>query len=154
MNRPYFRMTGKTQDAEQKWPGFSAMGLDHEDILVAMAPRPVLVLATTYDSVPIEAPRQVVESCRRFWTLHGRGEQLQLFEDADVHRFTIPLVRAAVAFLPGTFSEKLLFLLTGRFICWSRRNFGARGAGRLSGNGKGHTVYGTRTGNGCPKRQS
>lgn len=98
MNRPYFRMTGKTQDAEQKWPGFSAMGLDHEDILLAMAPRPVLVLATTYDSVPIEAARHTVEVNRRFWDMYGRGDDLGLFEDRDVHRFTVPLAKAAAAF--------------------------------------------------------
>lgn len=104
MNRTYFRMTGKTQDAEQKWPGFSAMGLDHEDIVLAMAPRPVLVLATTYDSVPIEAPRRNVESNRRFWDMYGRGDRLSLFEDRDVHRFTVPLAKAAAAFFADRLS--------------------------------------------------
>ncbi|MBD0378676.1 alpha/beta hydrolase family protein [Paenibacillus sedimenti] len=104
MNRPYFLLTGKAQDAEQKWPGFSALGFDHEDIVLAMAPRPVLVLATTYDSVPIEAPRHTVAVNRRFWDMYGKGEQLDIFEDEHVHRFTIPLARAAAGF----FSKYLL----------------------------------------------
>jgi hypothetical protein len=104
MNRPYFLLTGKAQDAEQKWPGFSALGFDHEDIVMAMAPRPVRILATTYDSVPIEGPRHTVAVNRRFWEMHGRGEDLDIFEDENVHRFTIPLARAAAQF----FSKHLL----------------------------------------------
>ncbi|MGG4035986.1 alpha/beta hydrolase family protein [Paenibacillus cisolokensis] len=102
--RPHFIGTGKTQDAEQKWPGFSALGFDHEDILLAMAPRPVLVLATTGDSVPVAGTRQAVESCRRFWELMGGGGRLELFEDEGRHRFTEPLMRAAARF----FAEHLL----------------------------------------------
>ncbi|WP_028548344.1 alpha/beta hydrolase family protein [Paenibacillus sp. UNC451MF] len=104
MNRPYFLLTGKAQDAEQKWPGFSAYGFDHEDIVLAMAPRPVLVLATTYDSVPIEGPRHNIAINRRFWEMHGRSNDLSIFEDENVHRFTLPLARAAAAF----FSKHLL----------------------------------------------
>lgn len=104
MNRPYFLLTGKAQDAEQKWPGFSALGFDHEDIVMAMAPRPVRILATTYDSVPIEGPRHTVAVNRRFWDMYGRGEDLDIFEDENVHRFTIPLARAAAQF----FSKHLL----------------------------------------------
>ncbi|MCY9656733.1 alpha/beta hydrolase family protein [Paenibacillus chondroitinus] len=104
MNRPYFLLTGKAQDAEQKWPGFSALGFDHEDIVLAMAPRPVRVLATTYDSVPIEAPRHNVAVNRRFWDMYDKGELLDIFEDENAHRFSIPLARAAAEF----FSEQLL----------------------------------------------
>jgi cephalosporin-C deacetylase-like acetyl esterase len=104
MNRPYFLLTGKAQDAEQKWPGFSALGFDHEDIVLAMAPRPVRILATTYDSVPIEAPRHTVAVNRRFWEMYGRGEDLDIFEDENVHRFTVPLARAAAEF----FAQHLL----------------------------------------------
>lgn len=104
MNRPYFLLTGKPQDAEQKWPGFSMLGFDHEDILLAMAPRPVLVLATTYDSVPIEGPRHTVAVNRRFWEMFDQGEQVGIFEDETVHRFSVPLARAAAQF----FSKHLL----------------------------------------------
>ncbi|MGF7031734.1 cephalosporin-C deacetylase-like acetyl esterase [Paenibacillus mucilaginosus] len=104
MNRPYFLLTGKAQDAEQKWPGFSALGLDHEDIVLAMAPRPVLVLATTYDSVPIEGPRHTVAVNRRFYEMYGASAKLGLFEDVNVHKFTVPLARAAARF----FAEHLL----------------------------------------------
>lgn len=98
MNRPYFLLTGKAQDAEQKWPGFSALGLDHEDIVLAMAPRPVRILATTFDSVPIEGPRHNVAVNRRFWEMHGRSGDLDIFEEENVHRFSPGLARAAAEF--------------------------------------------------------
>lgn len=44
MNRKTFMDTGMAQDSEQIWPGMTAYGFDHEDILLAMAPKPVLVL--------------------------------------------------------------------------------------------------------------
>lgn len=104
MGRPFFLLTGKTQDGEQRWPGFSAMGFDHEDALLAMAPRPVLLVATTADQVPIEAPRRLVAVCRRFWEMHDRGADLQLAEDEGGHRFSVPLARAAARF----FAQHLL----------------------------------------------
>ncbi|WP_199614005.1 alpha/beta hydrolase family protein [Paenibacillus alkalitolerans] len=125
MNRPYFLMTGKAQDAEQKWPGFSALGLDHEDIVMAMAPRPVLILATTYDSVPIEGARHTVDVNRRFWEMHGLSDNLEIYEDDFGHRFTLPLVRAATRFFskhlvgrPNVPSdEKITLLPAEQLLC-------------------------------------
>jgi hypothetical protein len=54
MNRETYQRTGQPQDAEQIWPGFTGAGFDHEDILLAMAPKPVCVLAVTSDFFPIE----------------------------------------------------------------------------------------------------
>jgi len=98
MPRPHFLMTGKTQDGEQRWPGFSALGFDHEDALLAMAPRPTLLLATTADALPIEAPRHLLAVCRRFWGVFGCAEDLELCEDAGGHRFSVPLARATARF--------------------------------------------------------
>lgn len=87
-SREAILLSGKPQDAEQIWPGLTACGFDHEDILLAMAPRPVLVLASTEDFFPIEGTRRTVERCRRFWTLYGEASQLVLFEDEAVHQYT------------------------------------------------------------------
>lgn len=104
MNRESYLFAGQAQDAEQIWPGMSAHGFDHEDILLAMAPRPLMVLAVTGDIFPIEGTRRTVERCRRFWELFGRGDELELVEDVAVHKYTLPLAQAAAAF----FSRHLL----------------------------------------------
>lgn len=98
MNRRSFMYSGQAQDAEQIWPGFTAGGFDHEDILLMAAPKPVLVLAVSWDFFPIEGTRRTVARCKRIWRLYGAEEQLDLAVDASEHRFTPVLASAAASF--------------------------------------------------------
>ncbi|MDF2718323.1 MAG: hypothetical protein K0R28_5248 [Paenibacillus sp.] len=98
MNRESYLFAGQAQDAEQIWPNMSACGFDHEDILLAMAPRPVMVLAVTGDIFPIEGTRRTVERSRRLWDKYGCGDRLCLQEDESVHMYTVPLAQAAASF--------------------------------------------------------
>ena len=104
MNRETYQRTGQAQDAEQIWPGFTGAGFDHEDILLAMAPKPVCVLAVTSDFFPIEGTRRTVTRSRRIWELSGRGAALELVEDESTHAYTPKLARAAARF----FAQHLL----------------------------------------------
>lgn len=98
MNRDTYQRTGQPQDAEQIWPGFTGAGFDHEDILLAMAPKPVCVLAVTSDFFPIEGTRRTVTRSRRIWELSGRGAALEVVEDESTHAYTPKLARAAARF--------------------------------------------------------
>lgn len=104
MNREIYQRTGQPQDAEQIWPGFTGAGFDHEDILLAMAPKPVCVLAVTSDFFPIEGTRRTVTRSRRIWELSGRADALELVEDDSTHAYTPKLARAAARF----FAQHLL----------------------------------------------
>jgi cephalosporin-C deacetylase-like acetyl esterase len=104
MSRETYIYTGGTQDAEQIWPGFSANGFDHEDILLSMVPRPVRVLSVTYDFFPLEGARRTVARTKRFWEMYGKGDCIDLVEDDYTHRYTEPLAKAAALF----FSKHLL----------------------------------------------
>jgi cephalosporin-C deacetylase-like acetyl esterase len=104
MNRETYQRTGQPQDAEQIWPGFTGAGFDHEDILLAMAPKPVSVLAVTSDFFPIEGTRRTVTRARRIWELSGRGAALELVEDDSTHAYTPKLAKAAARF----FAQHLL----------------------------------------------
>lgn len=90
--------TGMAQDSEQIWPGMTALGFDYEDILMAMFPRPVLVLAVTSDFFPIEGTRETVERTRRFWKMVRKDGFLELFEDNSDHHYTRPMAKAADEF--------------------------------------------------------
>lgn len=103
-NRRTYQPAGGGQDAEQIWWGFTAAGFDHDDILLAMCPKPVCVLAVTSDFFPIEGTRETVERCRRVWQMAGRQSDLDLVEDAATHAYTPALARAAARF----FSQHLL----------------------------------------------
>lgn len=96
--------SGAPQDAEQVWPGLAAAGFDHDDVLIAMAPKPVLLLATLYDYFPIVGTRETYASARRFYALYGREEALSLVSDAAEHSYSRKLAEAAAAF----FCESLL----------------------------------------------
>jgi hypothetical protein len=106
MNRETYLWAGGAQDAEQIWPGFTARGFDHEDVLLAMTPRPVRVLAVTSDFFPIEGTRRTVERCRRFWELYGREQGLDLIEDDSTHMYTPKLARAAAQFFAKHLRER------------------------------------------------
>ncbi|WP_414660328.1 alpha/beta hydrolase family protein [Horticoccus sp. 23ND18S-11] len=98
MNRDSYQRTGQPQDAEQIWPGFTAAGFDHEDILLALAPKPVSVLAVTSDFFPIEGTRRTVARSRRIWELFDRSAALEHHQDDSTHAYTLTLARAAARF--------------------------------------------------------
>ncbi|HZP83274.1 MAG TPA: hypothetical protein VFB21_16650 [Chthonomonadaceae bacterium] len=98
MSRETYMQTSGAQDAEQIWPGFTARGYDHEDILLAMAPKPVRVLAVQSDFFPIEGTRRTVARCKRLWGLFDRSEDVDLVEDASTHAYTPKMAKAAAAF--------------------------------------------------------
>lgn len=98
MSRETYMWTGGAQDSEQIWPGFTTAGFDHEDVLLAMCPKPVRVLAVKYDFFPIEGTRRTVERCQRLWRLCGHPSDVDLVEDQFVHNYTPKLIDAATEF--------------------------------------------------------
>jgi cephalosporin-C deacetylase-like acetyl esterase len=99
MSRQTYLYAGQAQDSEQIWPRFTALGFDHEDILLAMVPRPVLALAVTWDFFPIEGVRRTVERTRRFWELYGKSSYIDLVEDDSDHHYTRRMAKATAEFL-------------------------------------------------------
>ena len=104
MNRQQYMHAGGVQDAEQVWPGLSALGFDHEDLLLIFAPKPLHVLAVSSDFFPIESTRRTVSRSRRFWEIEHEGEQLELTVDDATHSYTERLGEVAADF----FSRSLL----------------------------------------------
>jgi dienelactone hydrolase len=98
LRRREYLWTGQPQDAEQIVPGGTAAGLDHEDFLIAMAPRPTLVLAADYDWFSIEGTIATIERARRIYRLLGKEENLGLVRSRSTHQFHPVLARAATEF--------------------------------------------------------
>lgn len=104
MDRRSYLLSGGPQDQEQIWLKMTSLGFDHEDVILMMAPRPVRVLAVTWDFFPIEATRRTVERARRLYELCGNPAGLDMVEDESQHEYTRTLARAAAEF----FSKHLL----------------------------------------------
>ena len=104
--------TGIAVDAEQVWNGLVQHGFDHDDIMIAMAPKPVIVLAAEYDYFPIEGTRRTTESAKRFYELLGSRDNLQLFSHPVKHGFSPEMANATAEFfckhlLNGTLPQTL-----------------------------------------------
>jgi len=103
LRRREYMWTGQSQDAEQVVPGGTAAGIDHEDFLIAMAPRPVLVLAADYDWFSIEGAIATVERARRIYRLLGKEENIGLARSRSTHQYHPVLARAATEFFARHF---------------------------------------------------
>ncbi|HEV7215565.1 MAG TPA: acetylxylan esterase, partial [Chloroflexota bacterium] len=97
-SRRAYMWTGQAQDAEQHLPGGTVAGIDHEDSLIAMAPRPVLALAVNYDFFNIEGTVRSVERARRIYRLLGAEANVDLVRVDSTHQYHPVLARAATAF--------------------------------------------------------
>lgn len=98
--------SGKGQDAEQIWRGMSSSGFDHEDFLLAFAPKPLLVLAGIGDFFPIEGTRQTVSRARRYWEWFEKGDNLELYEEDCGHMYSTSMAKAAAAFFAKHLLDK------------------------------------------------
>lgn len=96
--------SGKGQDAEQIWRGMSSLGFDHEDFLLAFAPKPLLVLAGTGDYFPIEGTHKTLQRGIRYWEWFDQGYNLQLYEEDCGHMYSETMAKMAAIF----FSKHLL----------------------------------------------
>ena len=103
-SREVYMHSGGAQDAEQIWPGMTAFGWEHEDILALFAPKPALVLAARHDFFPIDGTRETVRRAKRFYELLGAGDNLEFFEDKTDHGMNPSMARQATRF----FSRHLL----------------------------------------------
>ena len=98
MNRKYYQKTGQAQDREQIWPGLTEHGIDHEDIVLSMAPKPVLLLGVIHDFFPIEATERTYLRCHRIWEALGTGGDIERFYDDSDHHYTRKMAQKSAAF--------------------------------------------------------
>ena len=95
MNRRIYR---GGQDCEQIWRSTTAYGFDHEDILLAMCPKPVRVLGAKEDGFPIVSTRRTVEKVKPFYKIRGVPDNLDMVEDDCGHDYSPNLAKASAEF--------------------------------------------------------
>lgn len=101
-------LSGKPQDSEQIWP--DTPDIDHADMLLMMAPKPILVLAAAYDFFPFEGTQKTVEQAKRLYEIYGKGEHLQLFVDDTTHTYSVNMAKKAAVFFRFYFGQKSALL--------------------------------------------
>ena len=98
--------SGQPQDAEQIWPNMTACGIDHADILIAFAPKPLLLLAVQDDFFPIDGTVYTYQSAARAWEQYGKREQISMVIDRSEHHYSDPLARECAAFFARIFQTQ------------------------------------------------
>jgi len=75
-------------DTEQCPPGALALGLEHEDFIAAIAPKPVLILAKERDYFDVRGTEEAWRRLRRLWALLGAEDRIALWVGPGYHGYT------------------------------------------------------------------
>jgi dienelactone hydrolase/pimeloyl-ACP methyl ester carboxylesterase len=75
-------------DTEQCPPGAIANGLDHDDFLAAMAPKPVIILAKERDYFDVRGATLAYQRLKHLYTLLGKPENISLFVGPTEHGYS------------------------------------------------------------------
>jgi len=75
-------------DTEQCPPRALALGLEHEDFLVAMAPKPVIILAKEKDYFDVRGAEQAHRRLKNIYRLLGKEENIALFVGPTEHGYS------------------------------------------------------------------
>jgi len=75
-------------DTEQCPPRALALGLDHEDFIAAMAPRPVIILAKEKDYFDARGSEEAYERLKTIYGLLGAEENIGLFIGPTYHGYS------------------------------------------------------------------
>lgn len=75
------------QDAEQNIFAQLAFGMDHADYLIVRAPKPTLILASTYDFFDIEGTWDTFRQAKRVYTRLGLPERVAIVETPNKHGY-------------------------------------------------------------------
>lgn len=106
------------QDGEQNFYHGIVRGIDHPDYIIARAPKPTLIMATTRDFFSIQGARETYEDLKKIYTFFGKPENIEITEDDYVHGYTEKNREAMYAFfqkhlmLPGSAKEEEVDFLT------------------------------------------
>lgn len=74
-------------DSEQCPPRAIALGLDHSDFLVAMAPKPVIILAQEKDFFDVRGTLEALERVKHIYKLLDAEENIACFIGPDYHGY-------------------------------------------------------------------
>jgi dienelactone hydrolase len=75
-------------DTEQCPPRALALGLDHEDFIAALAPKPVILLAKERDFFDIRGTEEAFAWLKHFYRLLGAEENIAMFVGPTTHGYT------------------------------------------------------------------
>ncbi len=101
--RDVYQKTGQAQDREQHWFNLTTLGFDHEDILLAFAPKPVQLLIADYDFFPIEGTMKTLTIAEKAYAYFKKSDQLSYERFTIEHSYPIEMAESAARFFQRVF---------------------------------------------------
>ena len=95
------------QDPEQVLHQTIKMGIDYSDVLIAFAPKPMIMLTATKDSFPIVGAHATHAEGKPIYALLGASDRLGYFEYNDPHGWSQPRREATYAWFDRWFHGRL-----------------------------------------------
>lgn len=89
--------TRSAADSEQQFVPMLKLGIDHPDMLLPVAPKPLLISAAIKDFFPIEGARQTVEDLRRIYGILGAPDDVDIVTADEPHGWSVKLREGCVA---------------------------------------------------------
>jgi len=102
--RDIYQKTGQAQDREQHWFNLSEIGIDHEDILLAFAPKPLRLLVAEYDFFPIEGTMKSYEIAKIGYNLYQQETNLSFSQFPIEHSYPVEMAKDAALFFQNSFN--------------------------------------------------
>ncbi len=100
------------QDAEQNMFNMIARGLDHADLLLVRAPKPMLMITTTRDIFNIQGVLETEQEVAQIYKAYGKEDNFTRTEDDAPHASTVKNREAMYAFFrkhlnnPGSIADE------------------------------------------------
>ena len=86
-------------DAEQVIPGVFPAGVDHPELIAAVAPRAFLIGATLRDHTPLEGVRRTYDETRHVYEMLGHADRFAKTESDNIHMLDKNLREACYAWM-------------------------------------------------------
>lgn len=85
--REHYLWTGQAHDAEQNIFGAFSKGINYDDLLTSIAPRPVQLGAVASDFFTIEGSMQSASRVQQVYTLYGKPQNFRLVIAGGTHQY-------------------------------------------------------------------
>ncbi|MFH1824363.1 MAG: prolyl oligopeptidase family serine peptidase [Candidatus Firestonebacteria bacterium] len=95
-SRYEYMKTGQEHDAEQNIFGAIKNGINHDDFITAMAPKPVQIGANAYDFFCIEGTIKSYERAKKIYSLYNATKKLRLVISKTTHSYSDKLRQETV----------------------------------------------------------
>lgn len=103
--RDIYQKTGQPQDREQHWFKLTELGFDHEDLLMAFAPKPVHLLIADYDFFPLEGTLKTINLAQKAYDTLEQSHNLSYTRFAIEHSYPVEMAQKAAEFFQSVFQS-------------------------------------------------